>query len=561
MTGGDTDADRTWRRKVFGQWDYAKNFGVSPSECTRSKKDRGKKYWWVCDSACDSCGARHSWESNFENRIKGRDCPFIGCCSAPKKLCPCGGGGSLLANKFPAVAAMWHPTKNLHLGKTPQTLTSSSAVVAWWRCPKEPACGKVVDHEHAWSAPVYSLTGGSGCPRCSGRDCCPCESIAATHPQLAAQWHPDNLLNADVAKEPEGRTPECFSAGSNVEVKWLCAATCPGCHREKVHVWEQPIIERAARRGQASDFCGTCPFVPCAGTAHTRKHFCECGYGSLAHVLEPTKVRWHPDKNGGRVPAASGLSPSCNDDAWFICNASPCEHAHEWNAEIRSVTASIRAGAPSAGCPFCAGLRMLEGCGCNSLAVRCPAVARQWHPTKNGSLLPTQVMARSATPVWWQCDKGGCKHACEHPHVWCVAPHKRVDASFQMSRGCPFAGCCKPPHEFCPCFSLASQPGLVKEFHPTLNGEIKPSNLSLGTATRVWWLCSASEPGATGVAHPPWLAAVGNRTGTRGSGCPTCAMPRVQTDIWNKLVELGFGVVRNFSFADDTAVDGRQKQQ
>jgi hypothetical protein len=32
-----------------------------------------------------------------------------------------------------------------------------------------------------------------------------------------------------------------------------------------------------------------------------------------------------------------------------------------------------------------------------------PAVARQWHPTKNGALRPRDVVAGSHRVVWWKC--------------------------------------------------------------------------------------------------------------------------------------------------------------
>ena len=41
-----------------------------------------------------------------------------------------------------------------------------------------------------------------------------------------------------------------------------------------------------------------------------------------------------------------------------------------------------------------------------SLAVVNPKLALEWHPTKNGSLLPEYVSANANKKVWWQCGKG-----------------------------------------------------------------------------------------------------------------------------------------------------------
>ncbi|MFR4757130.1 MAG: zinc-ribbon domain-containing protein [Evtepia gabavorous] len=35
-----------------------------------------------------------------------------------------------------------------------------------------------------------------------------------------------------------------------------------------------------------------------------------------------------------------------------------------------------------------------------------PALARQWHPTKNGGLTPAAVAPGSRRRVWWQCPQG-----------------------------------------------------------------------------------------------------------------------------------------------------------
>ena len=38
------------------------------------------------------------------------------------------------------------------------------------------------------------------------------------------------------------------------------------------------------------------------------------------------------------------------------------------------------------------------------MAFQYPELAAQWHPTKNGSLLPSQVFPCSDRIVWWTCN-------------------------------------------------------------------------------------------------------------------------------------------------------------
>ena len=43
-----------------------------------------------------------------------------------------------------------------------------------------------------------------------------------------------------------------------------------------------------------------------------------------------------------------------------------------------------------------------------SLAEKYPEIAREWHPIKNGELLPTDITYGSNKKVWWKCSKCGC---------------------------------------------------------------------------------------------------------------------------------------------------------
>lgn len=59
---------------------------------------------------------------------------------------------------------------------------------------------------HRWQATVGSMYFGSGCPCCSGRKACICNSLQSLYPDVAAEWDYSN--NTD--------TPCDYSAHSNV---------------------------------------------------------------------------------------------------------------------------------------------------------------------------------------------------------------------------------------------------------------------------------------------------------------------------------------------------------
>jgi len=55
------------------------------------------------------------------------------------------------------------------------------------------------------------------------------------------------------------------------------------------------------------------------------------------------------------------------------------------------------------------------------------------------------------------------------------------------------------------------KPNLVKEWHPTKNGNLKPRDVTPGSGKKVWWICEAGHE---------WEAFIYSRS--RGSGCRFC---------------------------------------
>lgn len=83
--------------------------------------------------------------------------------------------------------------------------------------------------------------------------------------------------------------------------------------------------------------------------------------------------------------------PGADKKAWWLC-----AKTHEWLATVGSRSRG-------SGCPKCAGLLVTPA---TCLAARLPELAAQWHPTRNGSLTPNDVMPRSGKKAWWLCANG-----------------------------------------------------------------------------------------------------------------------------------------------------------
>ena len=334
--------------------------------------------------------------------------------------------------------AEWDSERNLPL--TPETVSRGSKRRVFWRC----------ENGHSWQAAVHTRSGsGTGCPYCSGRLPVPGETDLATrYPDLAAEWHPTK--NGDL-------TPSDVLPGSHRLVWWQCPHG---------HEWRAQIKSRVSGAG--------CPV--CSNRALLR------GVNDLATNNPELARQWHPTKNGDLTPA--DVVPGTRRKVWWVC-----DKGHEWRA-------AVSARVNGSGCPVCTSKKIVPGI--NDLASQYPAVAKEWHPTKNGSLTPEQVAPASNKKVWWICDKG-------HEYQATVASRT------QRNGGCPYCANTKVLPGF---NDLATKyPRVAAEWHPTKNAPLTPDQVLPGSRRKVWWQCKNGHI---------WQAVVYSRTGVQNSGCPFC---------------------------------------
>jgi hypothetical protein len=142
--------------------------------------------------------------------------------------------------------------------------------------------------------------------------------------------------------------------------------------------------------------------------------------------------------------------------------------------------------------------------GFNDLTTTEPQLAKEWHPTRNAGLEPTEVTSGSNKKVWWQC--------ITHPdHEWQARPLTRTGGS-----GCPICGAKKVLEGFNDL--TTTEPQIAKEWHPTRNDDLKPTEVTRGSGKKIWWQCNK---------HPEheWQSTISNRS--KGSGCPVCIGQKV----------------------------------
>jgi predicted secreted protein len=340
---------------------------------------------------------------------------------------------------YPDLVAQIDRKKNGRVA--PETIAKSSKLRLFWRCPAGP--------DHVWEAPVRRRTMGHGCPACQNLQISVTNNLAKLEPEIAEEWHPTK--NGKL-------TPRDVVPGYYKAVWWKCP-------RGRDHVWRKTVCARVyGGRG--------CPF--CAGQRPSAGH-------NLAVDAPRVAKEWHPTKNGDLKPRDVTLGS--RKAVWWKC---PKGADHEWSSSVY-----IR---KKGGCPFCANMRISST---NSLAAVAPAVAAQWHPTKNGKLRPRDVIAGSNRRVWWKCPKAG-------DHEWPASIANRLAGTT-----CPF--CLN--RRLCASNSLAvAFPKIAAEWHPTKNGKLTPRDIVGGGARRVWWRCAFGHV---------WAAFVFNRT-QKGSNCPEC---------------------------------------
>ncbi|MGY4785042.1 zinc-ribbon domain-containing protein [Rhodococcus opacus] len=158
--------------------------------------------WWQCTDS-------HEWEAPVAGRSRGEGCPTCANATRGKKRSTPKDGESI-ADRFPEIAAQWHPDLNDAL--TAQTLKPGSSVRIWWICP---TCS------NEWSAsPKARCLNGGGCPPCGRKRAGlaralpkPGKSLADLHPTIAAEWHPHRN---------GGLRPDAVKPGSSKKAWWRC---------------------------------------------------------------------------------------------------------------------------------------------------------------------------------------------------------------------------------------------------------------------------------------------------------------------------------------------------
>ena len=195
--------------------------------------------------------------------------------------------------------------------------------------------------------------------------------------------------------------------------------------------------------------------------------------------------QWNTARNGALTPL--DVTHGSHKRVWW-----KCARGHEWQAMVKSRVERNE-------CPLCANKVTVPGV--NDLGTTHPQLAQQWHPEKNGTLTPQDVVSGTNRKVWW---------LCAHGHTWKATVASRVKGS-----DCPV---CAGKVVIAGENDLASRfPQIAAQWDDTQNGELKPDEVTHYSNRRVWWRCPLGHT---------WKTTVASRTAS-GSGCPYCTGRKV----------------------------------
>ena len=499
----------TTHPELISQWDYDKN-SLQPNAVTHGSHE---KVWWKCEQG-------HSYQQAINKKTSRKTgCPV---CSGHLTI----SGVNDFATSYPELAKEWHPTKNGDL--LPSEISKKNGRKVWWIC----------QYGHEWQAtPHDRATDNTGCPICSQRRLTSFPEqaifyyIRKLYPDAVNRYRDifDNGMELDIYV-PSIRFAVEFDGAAwhgTEEVHKRERLKYDICRKKKITLFR--VKERTGKEWR--------DVADAVYTIHKRKEKEElqaviqaildsidpvsnmwtrrnplCVHSSITVDLErdaneireyltpipnslvdlrPDLVKeWNVEKNGHLRPEMFGINS--NDKVWWKC--SKC--GHEWRT-----TVIHRGGKRNSGCPECAKekkgktftkRRVVER---GSLAEKNPALAAEWHPTKNGSLTPADVTEKRFANVWWLCPKCG--------YEWEASPNNR-----SKGVGCP---CCsgRVPKIGVNDFKTL-YPDLAAEWDYERNGEIRPEQFLPKSGKKVWWRCS--------ICGHEWETEIRNRT--NGHGCP-----------------------------------------
>ncbi len=410
----------------------------------------------------------------------------------------------------------WLYDENSKKGFLPEKISPGTDKMVLWRC----------NLGHVWEARVNTRTRGCGCPYCSDppkRILAGFNDLATKYPVIASEWDPQkNKL----------KPTEVGSGYSQEKIWWICpfghsySATvysrtgkqhngCPICSKEKHSSFSEQAVYYYIRK-----------YYPDAVNSDRETVGMELDIyiPSVRTAIEYDGNKWHlnstTEEKKNEICKTKGIilirireeGLSLYDNCICIVRYGR-KKVNELSNAIRQVLLKIDStreyDIDAERDAIDIYTQYIVTRKEQSLQNRFPDIAKEWHPTLNGTLTPEMVSPGAEKKVWWLCPNG---------HDYSALIYRRTANS---PTGCPY--CSVPVKKLLKGFNdLATKfPEVASEWHPIRNVDLKPEDFLPGSHQKVWWKCKEGHE---------WKAQIKSRTARRDAvGCPTCAREKART--------------------------------
>lgn len=483
---------------MMSDWDYSKNIDVEPESIATGSN---KKVWWKCAI----CG--YEW---FQ-------CPNV------RKICGCtkcnhakgrnnyiaqrlAKEGSL-AVRYPELMAEWDFSKN---DINPNAILPKKNVKVWWKCKD---CG------HEWQSSLQSRTRkkSTGCPICRDKKAREHQrknifekngSLVDSHPQILKEWdYEKNTVD-----------PKDITCQYSKPVHWICRYG---------HEWMKPVNLRirlnlncpVCARHHGTSFSEQTLFYYINKAVAAESRYLTNGIEMDIYIpsmkvgIEYDGIFYHNSLKSQEREAKKNS----------FCRNQGIRLIRVKESDVNNVVGDVIFTIPlkdysnlyvvlqlifrKLDIDFQLDFNILRDRfdileqyvfaeEKNGLVKQYPSIAEQWDRLKNGRIKPECIKPSSNQKFWWKCPQG---------HSWLAAVYSRINGN-----ECPM---CSGKTLVVGQNDLMSQSfELAEEWHPTKNGELTPSMITIRNGKKVWWLCP--------VCGHEWQATPAHRS--EGKGCPVC---------------------------------------
>ena len=481
------------------EWDYSRNLNLTPKDCTPSSS---KKVWWICSK----CG--NSFYSSICGRYnEGKGCPV--CAGTTVRE-----GINDLATINPTIALEWNYEKNHNI--TPKSITANNSRKVWWKCQ---TCG------FEWQAIVSDRNRGTGCPNCK-------KKYHTSLPEqilfwYLAQYFDDVQKQYKITIQSKPVEIDIFIPSLNLAIEYdgnRWHKDISNDLNKNAILGKNNIDIIRIREPKLPDLNDNCTVIIISKTDKQYLYMEDVLTCLSAYINHSYNLNWQPNINiFNHIATIKSSYITSKEEKSLAClypelvpewdlvengNLSPAQitahndHKANWKCTVcgGKWKATINDRTSGHGCPYCAGLRVLEGK--NDFATMHPELANQWDYSKNGSITPNMVAHRSRKSFWWICEK-------------CGQSYKQRIADKSNNIGCPI---CNGKKIISGINDLATDnPELVKEWDYSKNENLLPEMVAPQSNKKVWWICK-------NCGHS-WNAAIYSRNGNK-RGCPICRISK-----------------------------------